>query len=161
MDHFELATSGEVPTNCDLGPLQRVVSTLNESSPDWLRKGVINLKLVDDTEMKALNTEYSGNNYATDVLSFSYIEGETASLAPGSEPQELGDMAIDYEIAAKQATEAGTTLGDELATLGLHGILHIHGFDHQTDKDKKVMDQMQSNILGSSQVVYRDFGWLS
>ncbi len=156
MARFELVVVGNVPPECDLEPLHRVAAVLDSLNPEWLHEGLINLKLVDDAEIQELNRDYSGNDYPTDVLSFSYIEEDVRPVE-----NELGDMVISFEMAAKQSREAGTSIGDELATLGLHGILHINGMDHQTKGEKAAMDKLQREILSSAGVTYRDFGWVS
>lgn len=129
---------------------QKVVVMLNELSPDWIRSGSINLKLVDDKAIRELNREYAGIDEPTDVLAFPYDEGE-----------ELGDIAISQDTAERQAQTAGTSLDEEMATLALHGILHIYGFDHATATQREVMDRIQREILAKAGVTYRDFNWKS
>ncbi len=146
-----------------MGLVKQMIKTLVELSPDWLRPGVINMKLVDDETIQAFNKDYSGNDYATDVLSFSYIEGAALEKDsnPEVEPRELGDMLISLETAERQADEAGIKLAEEIATLCLHGILHIYGFDHANLSERRVMDSWQADILKRSQIRYRDFNWVS
>ncbi|MFI5240492.1 MAG: rRNA maturation RNase YbeY [Candidatus Saccharimonadia bacterium] len=151
---LSLQLLGHVPSGFDPDYLKRLCASINSLSPIWLISGNVNVKLVDDAEIQALNKEYSGNDYPTDVLSFSYIEQGAKPLA-----NELGDIAISYEIAIKQAAQAGTKLEDEVATLCLHGILHIFGFDHVMQDEQKVMDGLQKQILSSAHIIYRDFGW--
>lgn len=75
--------------------------------------------LTDDGELRRLNREFRGKNYATDVLSF---PGETA-----------GEIAISLDRATAQAAEHGHSLVDEVRILMLHGALHLAGMDHETD----------------------------
>ena len=88
------------------------------------------------------------------MLSFSYIENGLEAV-----DGELGDIAISLETAKKQAGEAGHDLTDEVALLALHGVLHIIGHDHQTEKDQQIMDQLQSLVLQQAGLTYRDFRW--
>lgn len=154
MTVFALNIVGDM-SNIDVAPIQRVVAVLNQLQPDWLSSGSINLKLVDDAEIQALNKDYSGNDYPTDVLSFSYIEDGVEAVEG-----ELGDMVISLETAQRQAADAGTTTADELATLVLHGILHVNGFDHAVAQDRDTLDRLQADILANAGVNYRDFKWV-
>ena len=74
-----------------------------------------------DAELRRLNRQYRGKDYATDVLSFPAVEGH------------LGDLAISSARARSQAREFGHTTEDELRILMLHGVLHLLGLDHETD----------------------------
>ena len=79
--------------------------------------------IADDAELRRLNRQFRGKNYATDVLSF-----------PAAEPNGLaGDIAISIDRARAQAAEHGHSLDDELRILMLHGALHLAGMDHETD----------------------------
>ncbi len=79
-------------------------------------------RITGDAELRRLNREYLGNNYATDVLSF-----------PSGEPHFLGDLAISRQRATAQAQEFGHPLTAEIQLLLLHGVLHLLGFDHERD----------------------------
>lgn len=89
--------------------------------------GQVNILLADDPTLRNLNREYRAKDKATDVLSFPalQIEGMPESLA--------GDLAISLDTAARQAAEHGHSLQTELKILLLHGLLHLAGFDHETD----------------------------
>jgi probable rRNA maturation factor len=76
-----------------------------------------------DAELRRLNREFRGMDYATDVLSF-----------PAATPSaHLGDLAISLGRARAQAREFGHTIEQEVEILMLHGVLHLLGFDHETD----------------------------
>lgn len=77
---------------------------------------------VSDKRIRELNRQFRGIDKATDVLSF-----------PAEEETNLGDVAISVETAAIQAKENGLTLDREIAQLILHGLLHLAGYDHETD----------------------------
>ncbi len=81
--------------------------------------------LVSDAAMKNYNREFRGEDRATDVLSFSYEEDD------GEEDPYLGDILICVDAAAQQQRK---TLLAELQVLSLHGLLHLLGYDHQTDQ---------------------------
>lgn len=80
--------------------------------------------ITSDAELRRLNRDFRGQNYATDVLSF---PGQT-TLSPS-----LGDLAISLARARAQAHEFGHSTEQEIRILMLHGLLHLLGFDHETD----------------------------
>ena len=87
----------------------------------------VGVRLVSDDEIRALNREHRGKDEVTDVLSFP-IDG-TEQLPTGMDRQ-LGDVVISPAQAARQATDGA---GSELRTLLVHGLLHLLGYDHETD----------------------------
>ncbi len=153
MNVLELVLAGELPAGLDITPFTAVVAVINEQQPEWLQSGTIGLDLVDDASITALNEKYAGHDYATDVLSFSYMEDGAG------EDGELGDIIISLETAQRQADEAGTLLADELGTLLAHGILHVFGFDHGEPVDREQMDALQKQIVQAAHLTYRDFKW--
>lgn len=90
--------------------------------------------LVSDAKIRKLNAEFRGKDSATDVLSFPFGDD-------GDEGHFLGDIVISSETARRQADENGLALETELQQLVLHGILHLCGFDHETDEGK--MDALE------------------
>jgi probable rRNA maturation factor len=82
--------------------------------------------LTDDRELRRLNREFRGEDCPTDVLSFS---------EPGPDGF-LGEMAISAERAKAQARSHGHSLGQEIGILMLHGLLHLLGMDHETDRGR-------------------------
>lgn len=83
---------------------------------------------VSDRRMKQLNDMFRGKNTTTDVLSFPH---EPDEFDPDKD--NLGDIVISAEQAQKQAAENGLTLEGEIKQLILHGLLHLCGYDHETD----------------------------
>jgi probable rRNA maturation factor len=82
------------------------------------------IAFVSDKRIRELNRQFRGIDKATDVLSFP---------ADGPDELNLGDIAIATETAATQARENGLSFDDEIAQLILHGLLHLSGYDHETD----------------------------
>ena len=82
------------------------------------------IAFVSDKRIRELNNQFRGIDRATDVLSF-----------PSGGPDEpnLGDIAISLETAAAQAKDNGLSFDNEIAQLILHGLLHLSGYDHETD----------------------------
>lgn len=85
----------------------------------------VELILCDDSEIRELNRRYRGIDRATDVLSFP-TEGELPVLP-------LGSIVISVEKVKEKAAEYGHSQEDELALLFIHGMLHLAGYDHESD----------------------------
>lgn len=77
----------------------------------------------NDKQLRQLNLQFLGADYATDVLSF-----------PSGEDEALGELAISMERATEQAAAQGHGLVDELKILMLHGVLHLKGMNHESDR---------------------------
>ncbi len=90
--------------------------------------------VTNDRTLRKLNAQFLTHDYATDVLSFP---------TGHSDDESLGDLAISVERASDQAAEFGHTLLDELRTLMLHGLLHLLGFDHETDSGQMARAERQ------------------
>jgi probable rRNA maturation factor len=103
-----------------------------------------------DAQIQELNRQYRGVDAPTDVLSFAMLDGpDMASAAYGQEaPLYLGDVIISYPRALAQAAEAGHSSQEELELLTVHGVLHLAGYDHDTDQRKATMWARQDAILG-------------
>jgi probable rRNA maturation factor len=82
------------------------------------------IAFVSDASIRKLNRQFRGIDKATDVLSFP---------ADGPDDPNLGDIAISVETAMVQAKENGLMFDNEIAQLILHGLLHLSGYDHETD----------------------------
>ncbi len=95
-------------------------------------EGDVQVLLADDRTLRQLNREFRGKDRATDVLSFP-AGGSTEFFAEPGAPQMAGDLAISLETAARQAAQYRHSLRDEVRLLLLHGVLHLAGFDHETD----------------------------
>jgi probable rRNA maturation factor len=115
-----------------LDKLQEIVTELEI-------EGDIVIKLGDKEESQTLNAQFLQRDYPTDVLSFPFNEN-----IPG-EGYYLGDIFICYSMAEEQAKENDVPLEQELFTLMLHGILHLAGYDHESDVGE--MQKMQEQIL--------------
>jgi probable rRNA maturation factor len=83
----------------------------------------VTVAFVSDKNIRELNRQFRRIDKATDVLSF----------PSDSRDGEMGDIAISIETAARQAKQSGLTLDGEIAQLLLHGLLHLSGYDHETD----------------------------
>ncbi|HLM23686.1 MAG TPA: rRNA maturation RNase YbeY [Pyrinomonadaceae bacterium] len=90
-------------------------------------KSSATIAFVSDKRIRELNRQFRGIDRATDVLSFP---------ADGPDESNLGDIAISADTAAAQAKENGLSFDNEIAQLILHGLLHLSGYDHETDNGK-------------------------
>jgi len=102
----------------------------------------LTLKITDDEEMTELNQRYRGINRTTDVLAFG-----TDFTDPDLESRYLGDVIISFPQAEKQALERGHAVEEELQLLVVHGVLHLLGYDHDTQSGKEAMWAIQSQVL--------------
>lgn len=96
------------------------------------------LLLADDARLQKLNAEFRHKNQPTNVLSFP---------SGGRAPALLGDIALAFETCAKESEVAGLPLRDHTAHLIVHGLLHLVGYDHQTEEDAGVMEPLETEIL--------------
>ena len=89
----------------------------------------VTIAFVSDRAMRELNRRWRGKRGTTDVLSFPAEQTEFEKL----EGLSLGDVVISVEQAARQAAEHGLEFDEEVSQLILHGVLHLCGYDHETD----------------------------
>ena len=106
----------------------------------------LSVAIVTIDEMANLNERYRGKEGPTDVLSFSC---DDPCVVSGDEPIALGDVIIAPEVALAQAGEFGTTVEAELDLLLVHGILHLLGYDHESDGDADVMQARERMLLAA------------
>lgn len=93
------------------------------------RNGDLTLVFVSDGAMRRLNRQWRNKRGTTDVLSFPPDQADFEEIFGAT----LGDVVISVDQAARQAHEHGLSLEDEVAQLILHGLLHLCGYDHETD----------------------------
>lgn len=111
----------------DTAAISSFAKTLSINVPDAAGR-VFSVAFVNDGRMKQLNELFRGKTTTTDVLSFPH---EPDEFDPDKD--NLGDIVISAEQAAKQAAENGLSLEAEIKQLILHGVLHLCGYDHETD----------------------------
>ena len=93
-------------------------------------RGAVGVALVSDARVRALNREYRGHDYPTDVLSFPASQASFSATSPY-----LGDIVIARGVARRQAHAVGHDEPTELRVLALHGLLHLLGYDHARDRE--------------------------
>ncbi|WP_414565923.1 MULTISPECIES: rRNA maturation RNase YbeY [unclassified Anabaena] len=108
----------------------------------------IGMRLTDDTEIQALNTQYRHQNKPTDVLAFAALEVDCPqSPEMLAAPLYLGDIIISVNTAQRQAQQQGHSLPTELAWLAAHGLLHLLGWDHPDEEELMKMLKQQVELL--------------
>jgi len=102
----------------------------------------LSISLVGDEEMAGLNQRFRAEAAPTDVLSFSLLEGDHAAFRGDL----LGEVVIDVEVAARQASVIGHGLDAEMARLLIHGTLHLLGYDHQQEEEARAMEAAEEDL---------------
>ncbi|MEI9990428.1 MAG: rRNA maturation RNase YbeY [Rhizomicrobium sp.] len=105
---------------------------------DAPRKAALTVLLSDDARLKTLNRDFRGKDKPTNVLSFP---------APANAEGYIGDVALAYETTREEARAAGKRLADHATHLVVHGVLHLLGFDHVTERQAKEMEPLETRIL--------------
>jgi probable rRNA maturation factor len=121
----------------ELEPIKEFSERLREVASDAKEKD-FSVAFISDRRMKELNSFFRGKALTTDVLSFPY---EPDEFDP--DRSNLGDIVISVEQAERQAKENGLTLENELQQLILHGVLHLSGYDHETDNGEMNKIELQ------------------
>lgn len=101
-------------------------------------EGSVTLLLTDDEAVRELNLRFRQRDSATNVLSFP---------APQNPERHLGDVALAYGVCAREAAEQGKPLAHHLQHLVAHGVLHLVGYDHETDDEAEQMEGLERVIL--------------
>jgi probable rRNA maturation factor len=118
-------------------------SLLQDSDLGW---GEVNVVVGDDEMLQNLNREYRSKDAPTDVLSFSYIEGEE-DIDSDDPDFAVGDIFVSLDKAALQAESAGHSTARELAFLAVHGMLHLLGYDHIEDDEAALMRKKELAVM--------------
>lgn len=107
----------------------------------------LDIRLVGEVESQALNNDYRGKDYATNVLSFP--ADLPAELIAELDEVPLGDLAICAEVVSREAEEQGKPLLAHWAHMTVHGVLHLLGHDHIEEADAALMEPLEVAILAS------------
>jgi len=105
-------------------------------------KGLVNLIFCDEQLIRELNKKYRQKDKVTDVLSFAYHD----SSASSNNSDLLGEIYIDLDQVKRQAPEYNNSFDQELFKLFIHGMLHLRGYDHETDSSFRVMKLLEDKI---------------
>jgi probable rRNA maturation factor len=110
----------------------------------WIRAALeapaeITVRIVDAEEGQALNRDFRGKDYATNVLTFDYAR----------EPVVSADLVLCAPVVAREAAEQGRPVEAHYAHLLVHGTLHAQGFDHEKAREAKAMEARETQILAA------------
>ena len=97
----------------------------------------VTIRIVDAQEALALNSTYRGKDYATNVLTFPLTET----------PHLMGDIIICAPVVMAEAVAQNKSLEAHFAHLTVHGVLHLHGYDHETEPQAGLMESLEITIL--------------
>ena len=97
----------------------------------------VTIRIVDTAEGRGLNNSYRAKDYATNVLTFPLT----------AEPHLLGDIIMCAPVVAAEAATQHKTLEAHYAHLTIHGILHLHGYDHETEAQAELMEGLETAIV--------------
>ena len=100
----------------------------------------LTLRFVDAEEGRALNRDYRGKDYATNVLTFAYTEDEDAEVTQA-------DIILCTDVLEREAVEQAVTIAAHAAHLVVHGVLHAQGYDHEDDAEATEMEALEVEIL--------------
>ena len=103
-----------------------------------LRRGALTILLTGDARLKTLNRDFRGKNKPTNVLSFPAAPNDAAYL---------GDVALAFGVTEAEALKAGKRFADHAVHLVIHGVLHLLGYDHITDRQAKKMEPLETRLL--------------
>jgi probable rRNA maturation factor len=119
--------------------LQSIVSLI--FSDEGLVDSEINLRILDNEEMKKLNHKFRNKNLTTNVLSF---QSDDISI---KHTKNIGDIAISSEYVEREAVEEGKFFEDHMIHMLAHGVYHILVYDHQNEETALIMENKEINIL--------------
>ena len=104
--------------------------------------GDINYIFVDDERILAINRQFLGHDYYTDIITFDYTQGRNIS----------GDLYISLDTVASNAQLVGSSYDEELLRVVIHGVLHLCGINDKGPGEREIMEQHENKAL----VLYRD-----
>ncbi|MBL0041060.1 MAG: rRNA maturation RNase YbeY [Xanthomonadales bacterium] len=107
------------------------------------RAAEVNVLITDADTGRALNRDFRGKDYATNVLSF------PTDLPPEVKSPLIGDLAICAPVVSREAEEQGKRLRDHYAHMVIHGTLHLLGHDHVDDHDAERMEALETRLLAA------------
>ncbi|MBU1691384.1 MAG: rRNA maturation RNase YbeY [Gammaproteobacteria bacterium] len=102
----------------------------------------IALRIVDEEEGRALNRDYRGKDYATNVLTFVYDDE-----FPGAQLPLAGDIVLCAPVVAREAVQQEKPVEAHYAHLTVHGVLHLQGYDHESDEQAQQMEALEIQIV--------------
>ena len=112
-----------------------------------IREADLAIRIVGEDEGRALNRDYRGKDYATNVLSFPGELPPEVKLPKGVTMPLLGDIVLCAPVVAREAAEQAKPVAHHYAHLTVHGVLHLLGMDHQDEREAACMERLERDIL--------------
>lgn len=109
-----------------------------------LASAELTIRFVDEEEGRALNRDYRGKDYATNVLTFAYSEDAADDQVDNIT---RADLVLCTDVLGTEATAQNKTLLAHAAHLVVHGVLHAQGYDHENDTDAEEMEALETEVL--------------
>lgn len=119
----------------------------------------LNIFFVRDPEIRTLNKSSRGKDTPTDVLSFSFVENREFMPFVKGEVYMAGEIFLSLDTIARQAKEQNVEYEQEMMYMLVHGVLHVFGYDHQTDREERAMEKQAYLILGRLYPRKKEFGF--
>jgi probable rRNA maturation factor len=141
--HLEASSAEDVPPRS----WERIVSAAETMAARLFPDGTAGLRAVSDAEIRELNLRFRGLDQATDVLSF-----------PADVSAHAGDIALSWETTLLQAQANGNSPEDEAIALVAHGLLHLAGYDHESDVADARMHAATLELLRLVNIKVKHFG---
>ena len=105
----------------------------------------LTIRFVDAAEGRELNKQYRGKDYATNVLTFAYNEGEQLD----EDAPTQADIILCTDVLEKEAAEQNKSVEEHTAHLVVHGVLHAQGYDHEDDDEAAEMEGIETELLAA------------
>lgn len=119
------------------------------STVKWDRECVISVLFTNDSYIRDLNKTYRGKDKPTNVLSFSGYCKDLLHVLPKTESIPLGDIIFALETIRHEAINQNKSFENHLNHLFVHGLLHLLGYDHETEAEATIMEQLEIDILSA------------
>ena len=127
--------------------IHRAINAAAEIADADVGEAEIAVMLTDDAGIRTLNSNWRGIDKPTNVLSFPALRPPTGVSGADDIPPMLGDIAIAYETARREADDEQKPFDHHLSHLTVHGFLHLVGYDHETDDEAEAMEALEIEIL--------------
>jgi probable rRNA maturation factor len=138
---LSLSRSDETPLEwLDDGVLRTLERISGSLEP---REATVGVVVVDDRFIRDINARFRGKDRPTDVISFSYLDDNP----PPVEDDIAGEVYVSHETVAAEATRMAVDVRHLFLRVGLHGLLHVIGYDHETDEEAERMERRERDIL--------------
>ncbi|UCH85213.1 MAG: rRNA maturation RNase YbeY, partial [Candidatus Latescibacterota bacterium] len=124
---------------------RRLIAVLRGIASDLGRNGdTVGLVVVDDDYIRDINREYRGVDRSTDVISFAYTGDGGAAVDSGDV---MGEVYVSHETLLRDASDRGVSPANLFLRIGVHGLLHVLGYEHSTHSDARRMESEEKRLL--------------